>query len=123
MFIYTLRLPPTGASAACLSALLAVRRSLESNVIDVTLWSCGCAVCVCMDDLMSVLSESYTPNEVHVHKHYLDNTFIEVERGGESFSHSYRTFITNLLEEHGYQPYLETMAWLRFTRPPPPLLS
>jgi hypothetical protein len=114
MFIYTLRLPPTGASAACLSALLA------SNARSVLL-SCGCAVCACIGDFMSALSESYTPNEIHVHKRYLDNTFVELEQDGESFSHSYRTFITGLLEEHGYQPYLETMAWLRFTRPPSPL--
>lgn len=122
MFIFTLCLPPTRGEP-CLSAVSAVRRSIENGTIDVTLWSCGCAVCACMDDLMNALSEPHAPNEVHVHKHYLDNTFVEIEQNGESFPHSYRTFIANILEEYGYQPYLETIKWLRFTRPLPPLPS
>lgn len=123
MFIYTLCLPPAGSGAICLSAVSAVRQSLGNGTVDVTLWSCGCAMCACMDDFMNVLSEPHQPNEVHVHKHYLDYTFVELEQNGESFPHSYRAFITNILEEHGYQPYLETIKWLRFTRPPPPIPS
>ena len=60
-------------------------------------------MCACMDDFMNVLSEPHQPNEVHVHKHYLDYTFVELEQNGESFPHhterssriSWRSMATN----------------------------